>query len=120
MPSSCTTSSLGEAAGVLDNHRAHAVALDLVEEGGETLAAFDRIGAAHRGVIVLGDDLEPCALGDAMDGRTLAFVGILIGADIGGRRCAQVGNSRRAGFGYRQAARAVCASTVARPSVSPQ
>src|SRR5262245_23043745 len=50
----------GKAAGVLDDDGADTVAFDAVEEPCKALAALDRIGAAHRGVVVpvIAGDLE--------------------------------------------------------------
>jgi hypothetical protein len=56
----------GKPTGVLNNDSADAVALDLVEQSREALAALDRIGAADGGVVVLGHDLEASTLGEAL------------------------------------------------------
>ena len=46
----------GEAAGALDNHSAHAVALDVVQQGGEAGALLNRIGTTHGRVVILRND----------------------------------------------------------------
>ena len=65
----------GEAAGILDDDDANAVALDAVKQLGEAGARINRIGTRHGGIVELGDQVEACTLGEALDGGTLALVG---------------------------------------------
>ena len=70
-------------AGILDDDGTHAVALDAVKERREARACLDGVGPGDGGVIELFDDGEPGALGEALDGLALAFLTVLVGADVG-------------------------------------
>ena len=71
-----------EATGILDDDGTHAVALDPIQKGREPRACLDRVGTGHRRIIELFDDSEPGALGEALDGVALAFLAVLVGADV--------------------------------------
>src|ERR1700677_2170431 len=53
----------------------------------------NRIGAAHRSIVELDDDLIAGGLGERMDRRELPLVGILVRSDIGLAGGPQVGDS---------------------------
>ena len=63
----------------------HAVALDAVKERREARAGLDRVRAGDGGVIKLFDNRETGPLGEALDGVALAFLTVLVGADVGRR-----------------------------------
>ena len=75
-----------KAAGIFDDDGTHAVALDPVKERREARPCLDRVRAGYGRVIELIDNVEPGALGEALDGVTLAFLAILVSADVGRRR----------------------------------
>ena len=91
----------GEATGRLDDDRADAVAFNLFEHGGKAWPLLDGIGAAHRGIVELADDLEVRPLRKVGDCRALPMLAVFVGADVGGRGRAQVGDCRGAGLGHR-------------------
>ena len=55
------------------------------KSGREARACLDRVGTGDRRIIELGDDLEAAPLGEALNGMTLAFLAVLVGADVGRR-----------------------------------
>ena len=61
----------GQARGVLDDDDPNAVALDPVEQTGETFPAFDRVSTAHRNVGELVHQLESGSLREGRDCRAL-------------------------------------------------
>ena len=69
-------------AGILDNDGTHAVALDPIQKGREARPCLDRVGTGDRRIIELIDDLEAGALGEALDGVALAFLAVLVRADV--------------------------------------
>jgi hypothetical protein len=83
----------GEAARVLNDHRADAVALDPIKERGEARSAFDGIGTADSSIVKLGRQVIPPCTRETLDGVTLAPVAILVTTDVRGRTGAQVSNS---------------------------
>ena len=74
-----------EAAGILDDDGTHAVALDPIQKGGEARPCLDRVRTGDRRIIELIDDAVAGALGEALDGVALAFLAILVRADVGRR-----------------------------------
>ena len=48
-------------------------------------ACLDRVGTGDRRIIELIDDSEAGALGEALNGVALAFLAVLVGADVGRR-----------------------------------
>ena len=72
-------------AGILDDDGTHAVALDPIQKGREARACLDRVRTGDRRIIELVDDPEPGPLGEALDGVALAFLAVLVGADVGRR-----------------------------------
>ena len=71
-----------EAAGILDDDGTHAVALDPIQKGREARPCLDRVGTGDRRIIELIDDLEADALGEALNGVALAFLAVLVRADV--------------------------------------
>jgi hypothetical protein len=61
-----------KAAGVFDDDRAYAVALDPIQKRREARACLDSVRTGDRRIIELFDDSEPGALGEALDGVALA------------------------------------------------
>ena len=56
-----------ETAGIFDEHKADAIAVNPVEHGGEARAGLDRVRAGHCRVIELADDLQPVRAGVALE-----------------------------------------------------
>ena len=71
-----------KAAGILDDDGTHAVALDPIQKGREARPCLDRVGTGDRRIIELIDDLEAGALGEALNGVALAFLAVLVRADV--------------------------------------
>jgi hypothetical protein len=72
-------------AGILNDDDTHAVALDPIQKGREARACLDRVRPGYGRVVELIDDPEPGALGEALNGVALAFLAVLVGADVGRR-----------------------------------
>ena len=81
----------GEARSVLDDDDPNAVALNPVEQTGETFPAFDRVGTAHRNVGELVHQLKPGSLREGRDCRALADLAVTVG--IGRRTGSEVSDS---------------------------
>jgi hypothetical protein len=80
----------GEAARILDQDDADAVILDAVEQGAEAGPRLDRIGTGYCRIVEPSDQFEAGMLGEALDRDPLPLLAVLVGADVGGRRCTQV------------------------------
>ena len=57
-----------EPAGVLDDDDTHAIALNPIEKRRKARACLDGVRTGDGRIIELGDDPEPRALGEALDG----------------------------------------------------
>ena len=72
-------------AGILDDDGPHAVALDALKKGREARACFDRVRTGDRRIIELIDDGIASSLGKSLHGVALAFLAVLVRADVGRR-----------------------------------
>ena len=88
----------GQARGILDDDDPNAIALDPVEQTGETFPAFDRVGMAHRNVCELVHQLESGSLREGRDCRALAELAVTVG--IGRRTGSQLGDSVSFSFSF--------------------
>src|SRR5262245_47557754 len=79
--------------GRLDDDGPRAIAGKMGKHGREARSGLDVVGTADRGIVELADELETGALGERLDSRALALIAVLVGADIGGRRGADIGDS---------------------------
>ena len=84
-PPSVRPTQTRKTAGVLDDDGTHAVTLNPIKKGREARACLEGVRTGDRRIIELFDDSEPGALGEALDGVALAFLAVLVGADVGRR-----------------------------------
>jgi hypothetical protein len=85
MPNSWAINSAREPAGILDDDRPHAVALNSIKKRRKARSCLDGVRTGDGCIIELRDDFQPGLFGEALDGMALAFLAVLVGADVGGR-----------------------------------
>ena len=73
------------AAAALDDDRPHAVALDPIQKRREARACLDGVRTGDGCIIELCHDLKSAPSREGLDRLTLAFLTVLVGADVGRR-----------------------------------
>jgi hypothetical protein len=71
-----------ESVGGFDDDRPDAIGLDALEHQGEAWPGLDRIGAAYSRIVELVHKLVTAVPREGLDGLALAFVAVLVGADV--------------------------------------
>jgi hypothetical protein len=82
----------GEAVRALDDDRARPVGHQAIEHFRKARPVGDVVRAADRRIIERGDDLQTRCLGVSLERCELAFVAVLIDADVGAARCPELGD----------------------------
>jgi len=82
---------------ILNQHHAHAVVVEAVEQCRKAWPALDGISAGDRCIVVLGHNLEARPLGVSLDSFSLAPIAVLVTANVDRRARPQL----REGFDLR-------------------